>query len=42
MHADGDIYNGNWKDDKAHGFGAYINQDGSKYNGNWKEDKQHG
>ena len=41
-HADGDIYEGEWYDDKAHGYGIYVHTDGAKYEGFWKEDKQDG
>lgn len=33
IHADGDIYEGQWKDDKASGFGLYIHVNGAKYEG---------
>ena len=33
---------GEWKNDKAHGFGTYQHTDGAKYEGDWFEDKQHG
>ena len=33
------IYTGEWKNDKAHGKGAYIHSDGAKYDGMWYEDK---
>jgi len=39
IHADGDVYEGTWKDDKAHGFGVFNRTDGSKYEGEWYEDK---
>lgn len=39
IHADGDVYEGDWKDDKAHGKGVYTHVDGSKYEGEWYEDK---
>ena len=39
IHADGDIYNGMWRDDKAHGFGEYTHTDGAKYEGYWVDDK---
>ena len=39
IHADGDVYEGEWKDDKAHGIGCYNHTDGSKYEGEWYEDK---
>lgn len=42
IHADGDIYEGEWKDDKANGFGVYIHVNGAKYEGEWLNDKQHG
>ena len=42
MHTDGDVYEGEWLDDKAHGQGVYYHEDGSKYEGEWFEDKQHG
>lgn len=42
IHADGDVYEGEWLDDKAHGCGIYTHTDGAKYEGYWKEDKQEG
>ena len=42
IHADGDVYDGYWKDDKAHGRGIYSHLDGARYEGSWCEDKQHG
>ena len=42
IHADGDIYEGEWKDDKANGYGIYIHVNGAKYEGEWLNDKQHG
>jgi hypothetical protein len=39
IHADGDIYDGEWKDDKANGFGNYIHVNGAKYEGEWLNDK---
>ena len=39
---DGDVYQGDWKDDKAHGQGFYNHTDGARYEGQWFEDKQHG
>ncbi len=38
-HADGDIYEGEWKQDKAHGKGTYIHMNGSRFEGEWNEDK---
>ena len=42
IHADGDVYEGDWLNDKAHGKGIYIHRDGASYTGEWFEDKQHG
>jgi len=39
IHADGDIYEGDWKNDKAHGKGIYVHMDGARYDGDWVEDK---
>lgn len=39
IHGDGDVYEGMWKDDKAHGTGTYIHVDGATYSGEWYEDK---
>ena len=41
-HADGDVFDGEWKADKAHGFGTYTHVNGSKYEGEWVSDMQHG
>lgn len=35
IHADLDVYEGEWKDDKAHGKGTYCHADGAKYDGDW-------
>ena len=39
IHQDGDIYEGEWKENKAHGKGKYVHLDGAEYIGNWKNDK---
>lgn len=42
-YLNGDIYDGEWKYDKKHGYGVYTFLDkGSKYEGTWKEDKMDG
>lgn len=33
IHSDGDVYDGNWVDDKAEGYGTYYHSDGAKYVG---------
>ena len=33
IHADGDIYEGDWLDDKAHGIGVYLHINGARYEG---------
>ena len=42
IHADGDIYDGSWKNDKATSYGTYTHFNGAKYVGEWLDDKQHG
>ena len=39
---EGDIYKGNFKDGKRHGYGTYYWSEGSKYEGNWSNGNQHG
>ena len=38
IHIDGDIYEGEWCDSKANGYGIYKHHDGSSYEGNWIDD----
>jgi len=33
---------GNWKNDKANGYGLYIHKNGTRYEGEWLDDLQHG
>ena len=40
--ADGSIYEGYWRNDKANGRGRLIHADGDVYVGDWKDDKAHG
>lgn len=40
--ADGSLYEGMWKNDKANGLGRLIHADGDVYEGEWKDDKAHG
>ncbi len=39
IYIDGDIFEGNFVDDKAHGQGIYIYKDGAQYEGMCFEDK---
>lgn len=38
----GDIYDGEWLNDKKKGFGTYTYVDGDKYEGSWDNDKKNG
>ena len=33
IHAEGDVYEGEWFNDKAHGIGKYKHLDGAMYEG---------
>lgn len=33
IHCDGDVYEGDWVDNKAEGYGTYIHFYGAKYEG---------
>lgn len=35
VHAEGDVYEGEWTDDKANGYGVYTHFNGSRYEGQW-------
>ena len=39
IYADGEVYEGKWFEDKAHGTGVYINKQKSQYEGEWSQDK---
>jgi len=39
IHADGDVYEGEWVRDKAQGKGKYTHLYGATYQGEWLEDK---
>jgi hypothetical protein len=41
-YADGNIYEGEWKDDKRNGRGKYTKVNGNVYEGEWKDDKRSG
>lgn len=38
----GDVYTGEWRDDKPHGRGTYTSPDGERHVGEWREGKRHG
>jgi len=38
----GDIYEGEWKDDQKNGYGIYIHANGDVYEGEWRDGKRHG
>ena len=35
----GEVYSGNWKNSKAHGYGEYSQLNGNRYVGYWQDDK---
>ena len=39
IHADNDVYEGNWVNDQANGIGTYSHTDGAIYKGDWVDDK---
>ena len=41
-YTNGDIYEGDWVNDKRHGRGKMIYKTGDIYEGNWVNDKRHG
>lgn len=43
IHSDGDIYDGEWQNDRNHGHGHYYHfKDGINFEGTWFEDTQSG
>jgi len=43
MHyANGDKYEGEWKDGNLHGKGIYYYKSGDKYDGEWADNKRNG
>ena len=40
--SDGDVYEGDWVDDKQNGKGKYTYDDGDVYEGDWVDGKAHG
>ena len=37
-HSNGDIYEGYWEDDKANGFGKFIDVQHAYFEGEWLDD----
>jgi hypothetical protein len=42
VHPDGDVYEGEWQNDKANGHGVFTRKNGGRYDGKWKDDLQDG
>ncbi len=42
IHKNGDMYEGEWKNNKADGYGTFTTTDGQKYTGDWVGDRKHG
>lgn len=40
--ANGDRYEGEWREDKQHGRGIYMWANGDRYEGEWKDGDLHG
>lgn len=41
-YANGDRYEGDWRDSARHGKGMYVAASGARYEGEWKQDQRHG
>ena len=42
IYASGDVYDGEWNEDKAEGEGTFRTIDGQEYVGEWEADRKHG
>jgi hypothetical protein len=42
VYKNGDVYEGDWKDDRKHGYGKMKYSNGNFYEGDWKNDRKHG
>jgi hypothetical protein len=42
IYAEGNKYNGEWKDGERSGNGKFISSTGFEYEGEWLNDKKHG
>ena len=41
-YANGDKYDGEWRNDVKEGKGTLVKADGDEYDGNWRNDKKNG
>jgi len=39
IYVEGDEYNGNWENDKPHGYGEFKQMNGCVYKGEWKNEQ---
>lgn len=43
QYLDGSFYDGDWKENKKHGIGKFIEKNGETiFNGMWQKDQKHG
>jgi hypothetical protein len=42
IYNNGDMYEGDWKNDKMEGYGKFIYNNGDIYEGDWKDNKREG
>eukprot|EP01050_Picozoa_sp_SAG11_P001925 SAG11_NODE_91_length_17102_cov_37.671343_16_plen_120_part_00 len=42
MYADGDVYEGEFLNDKRHGFGVLVRANQDRFEGNWADDMKEG
>ena len=42
INVDGDVYEGDWTNDKDNGYGIYTHYNWATYEGQWRDDIQNG
>ncbi len=42
IHADGDVYDGDWVNGESEGQGCHTSMDGTQYKGQWKKGEELG
>lgn len=42
IHAEGEVYEGNWVNGKSNGEGTYTQSNGTLYKGSWNNDQPNG